>query len=265
MDEREAAREPDRVAENGDGTGGSLPLPPVPASPWKRWLPLAVLIAGAIAFFALGLHRFISFKKLHAHHGELMAWVVDWGLMAAVASTVGYALMTAFSIPGGALASIVIGYLFGIAGGTAIVLVGATLGATAVFLAARTALGDILIKRARGALKRMEEGFRRDALSYLLVLRLVPLFPFWLVNLVPAFLGVSLRTFVIGTAIGIIPGTIVYISVGSGLGALLEKGQSPDLMIVFEPEILLPILGLAVLALVPIAYRVWRERRKGAA
>ncbi len=240
-------------------------VPPVPRSPWKRWLPLAVLVVGGLTFFVLGMHRYISFEKLHAHHTELMAWVVRWGVMAGVAYAFGYALMTAFSVPGGAVASIVAGYLFGIAAGLAIVLVGATVGATAVFLAARTALGDLLIKRARGALKRMEEGFRRDALSYLLVLRLVPLFPFWLVNLVPAFLGVSLRTFVIGTAVGIIPGAVVYISVGSGLGALLEKGRSPDLMIIFEPEILLPILGLAVLALLPVAYRWWRERGKDAA
>jgi uncharacterized membrane protein YdjX (TVP38/TMEM64 family) len=257
--------EPEVDREAGPKTDAELPLPPVPRSPWKRWLPLAVLAVGAALFFAFGLQRFISFEKLHAHHAELMAWVEKWGVMAVVAFALGYALMTAFSIPGGALASIVIGYLFGIVLGTVIVLIGATVGATAVFLAARTALGDVLIKRTRGALKRMEEGFRRDAMSYLLVLRLVPLFPFWLVNLVPAFLGVSLRTFVIGTAVGIIPGTIVYISVGSGLGALLENGQTPDLMIIFEPEILLPILGLAVLALIPVGYRRWRDRRKDAA
>ncbi|MEQ8698303.1 MAG: TVP38/TMEM64 family protein [Bauldia litoralis] len=260
MDKREGGDATERGPPNDEA--GTRQSGPAARRSWKRWLPLAILVCGAIAFFALGLHRYISFKKLHAHHADLMAWVVDWGLMAAVVLTAGYAAMTAFSIPGGALASIVVGYLFGIVGGSVIVLVGATLGATAVFLAARTALGDILIKRARGALKRMEEGFRRDALSYLLVLRLVPLFPFWLVNLVPAFLGVPLRTFVIGTAIGIIPGTVVYVSVGSGLGALLEKGQSPDLKIIFQPEILLPILGLAVLALLPVAYRWWRGRPK---
>ena len=259
MDERAA----DRAAARSGDTNPARP--PAPRRPWKRWLPLAILVAGAVAFFAFGLHRYISFRKLHAHHADLMAWVVQWGVMAGVAYSLGYAIMTAFSVPGGAVATIVAGYLFGIPAGLAIVLVGATLGATTVFLAARTALGDLLIKRARGALKRMEEGFRRDALSYLLVLRLVPLFPFWLVNLVPAFLGVSLRVFVIGTALGIIPGTVVYISVGSGLGALLEQGQTPDLMIIFQPEILLPILGLAILALLPIAYRWWRDRRKGAA
>jgi uncharacterized membrane protein YdjX (TVP38/TMEM64 family) len=255
MDEREADK------------GGPPGAPPVtaPRSPWKRWLPLAILVVGGVTFFALGVQRYVSFEKLHAHHEELMGWVVRWGIMACALYSLGYAAMTAFSIPGGAVATIVAGYLFGTVTATLIVLVGATVGATAVFLAARTAIGDLLLRRARGAIRRMEEGFRRDALSYLLVLRLIPLFPFWLVNLVPAVLGVSLRTFVIGTAIGIIPGTIVYASVGSGLGALLESGRSPDLMIIFEPQILLPILGLAVLALLPVAYRRWRERRKDAA
>ena len=111
--------------------------------------------------------------------------------------------------------------------------------------------------------RRMEEGFRRNALSYLLVLRLVPLFPFWMVNLVPAFLGVNLRTYLIGTFLGIIPGGFVYASVGNGLGAVFDAGGTPDLGIIFEPEILIPIIGLALLSLLPIAYRMVRKARGG--
>jgi uncharacterized membrane protein YdjX (TVP38/TMEM64 family) len=94
------------------------------------------------------------------------------------------------------------------------------------------------------------------------VLRLIPLFPFWLVNIVPAFLGVPVRTYVLGTAIGIIPGSLVYASVGNGLGAVFDAGQTPDLGIIFKPAILLPIVGLAVLALLPIAYRRFKVRKK---
>jgi uncharacterized membrane protein YdjX (TVP38/TMEM64 family) len=107
----------------------------------------------------------------------------------------------------------------------------------------------------------MEAGFRENAMSYLLVLRLVPLFPFWLVNLVPAFLGVPLRTYVIGTFFGIMPGTFVYASVGSGLGAILEAGESPDLGIIFKAEILIPLLGLALLALIPVIYKRIKTKR----
>ena len=105
------------------------------------------------------------------------------------------------------------------------------------------------------AARRMEAGFKANALSYLLFLRLVPVFPFWLVNLVPAFLGVPLRTYAIGTLIGIVPGSAVYCSVGNGLGAVFDAGGRPDLGIIFKPEILGPIIGLAVLSLVPIIYK----------
>jgi uncharacterized membrane protein YdjX (TVP38/TMEM64 family) len=107
----------------------------------------------------------------------------------------------------------------------------------------------------------MEEGFREDALSYLLVLRLVPLFPFFLVNLVPAVLGVPLRTYALGTFFGIIPGTFVYCLVGNGLGAIIDKGGEPDIGKIFEPEILSALIGLALLSLIPVVYkRITRAR-----
>jgi len=233
--------------------------PPKPL--WLRLLPLLILCAGLAAFFALGWHRFVSFETIRVHRGMLMDWVGRWGMMAALAYAACYALMTAFSIPGGALATIVGGYLFGLWLGVAASVVGATLGAIAVFLAARTALGEILRAKAGGALRRMEEGFRRNAFSYLLVLRLVPVFPFWLVNLVPAFCGVSLRTYALATLIGIIPGSFVFVSVGNGLGALLDRGETPDLKIIFQWKFLLPILGLALLALLPVIVRKMQQRK----
>lgn len=228
---------------------------------WLRLLPLAILCAGLAAFFALGWHRYISFDTIRIHRGMLMDWVARWGAMSVVAFVLGYALMAAFSIPGGALATIVGGYLFGLWLGAAASVVGATLGAIAVFLAARTALADFLRAKTGGALRRMEDGFRNNAFSYLLVLRLVPVFPFWLVNLVPAFCGVTLRTYALATLIGIVPGSFVFASVGSGLGALLDRGEHPDLKIIFQWDILLPILGLALLALLPVLVRKLQQRR----
>jgi uncharacterized membrane protein YdjX (TVP38/TMEM64 family) len=109
----------------------------------------------------------------------------------------------------------------------------------------------------------MEAGFRENALSYLLVLRLIPLFPFWLVNLVPAFLGVSTFTYVIGTFFGIIPGTFVFASVGNGLGAVLDAGEDPDAAaIIFQPAVLGPLVALAVLSLLPVAYKKYQARKK---
>jgi uncharacterized membrane protein YdjX (TVP38/TMEM64 family) len=220
-----------------------------------RFVPLAVLAAGLVAFFALGLHRYVSFSALSEHRDTLLALVERNAVLAPLAFIAVYALAVAFSIPGAAVLTIAGGFLFGTLAGGLYVVVGATAGAVGVFLAARTALGDGLRRRAGPWMGRLEAGFRENALSYLLVLRLVPLFPFWLVNLVPAFLGVPLGTYALGTFFGIIPGSFVYASVGNGLGAVFETGGTPDLRIIFKPEILLPIAGLSLLALVPVIYK----------
>lgn len=226
-----------------------------------RLLPLIVLAAGLVAFFAFGLDRYLDFGMLRENRGVLLAWVSDQGLLAGLVFMAGYAVAVASSVPGGAIMTIAGGFLFGPVIASIYVVVGATAGATVLFLAAKTGLGDALRARAGPSLKKMEAGFRDNALNYLLVLRLVPIFPFWLVNLVPAFLGVPLRTYVIATFIGIIPATFVYASLGNGLGALFDAGESPDLDIIFQPEILLPILGLTVLALVPVVYRRYKLRK----
>jgi uncharacterized membrane protein YdjX (TVP38/TMEM64 family) len=220
-----------------------------------RFVPLAVLAAGLAIFFALGLHRYLSFEALAENRDALAGFVESEPIAAPLVFIAVYALAVAFSIPGAAVLTIAGGFLFGTLAGGIFVVIGATLGAIGVFLAARTAFGEGLRKRVGPWIGRLEAGFRENALSYLLVLRLVPLFPFWLVNLVPAFLGVPLATYVIGTFIGIIPGSFVYASVGNGLGAVFDGGGTPDLSIIFEPEILLPIVGLSLLALIPVIYK----------
>lgn len=234
---------------------------PPPASVAWRLLPLSLLIVGLVAFFALGLQRYVTFHALAAHREALLAWVATHPVAAPITYIAVYVLAVAFSVPGGLWLTIGGGFLFGAWLGGAYAVVGATTGAVALFLAARTAVGNLLRAKAGSALQRMEEGFRRDAFNYLLVLRLVPIFPFFLVNLVPAFLGVGLKTYVSATALGIIPATFVFASVGNGLGSVFDTGQPPSLGgLLFKPDILLPILGLAVLALIPVAYRALKGR-----
>ncbi len=225
-----------------------------------RYFPIAVLAAGLIAFFALGLHEYITFETLKANRTELLDFVGNNLALAILIYVVGYAVAVAFSIPGGAVLTITGGFLFGLTTGTLSTVVGATLGATGLFLAAQLAFGDVLRKKAGKNIQKMEAGFQENAFNYLLVLRLIPLFPFWLVNLAPALLGVKLRTYVIATFIGIVPGTFVYTSIGNGLGAIFDRGETPDLGIIFEPAILIPIVGLALLALLPIAYKKIKAR-----
>ncbi len=224
----------------------------------RRFTPLVVLVAGLAAFFAFGLDDYVSFYALRDHREVLLQFVASHGVRAALLFMACYAVVIAFSIPGGAVMTIAGGFFFGTIAGTVYVVIAATVGATALFLAARTALGDALRAKAGPAMKKMEAGFRKNALNYLLVLRLVPLFPFWLVNLVPALLGVPLGTYLIATFVGIIPGTFVYVSVGNGLGAVFDAGEMPDLSIVFAPDILIPLVGLALLALVPVAYKKFK-------
>jgi uncharacterized membrane protein YdjX (TVP38/TMEM64 family) len=221
----------------------------------KRFLPLAVLLLAIAAAFGLGLDDYISFDQLERHRAQLLGFVDRYPLLAPLAFMLTYAAVIALSIPGGAILTMAGGFLFGLAAATCYVVIAATTGATIVFLIAKTALGDNLRQKAGPAMRRMEAGFRENALNYLLFLRLIPVFPFWLVNLVPAFLGVPLSTYVLATLVGIIPGSLVYASVGNGLGTVFEAGGRPDLGIIFEPEIILPILGLAALAILPVAYK----------
>jgi uncharacterized membrane protein YdjX (TVP38/TMEM64 family) len=133
-------------------------------------------------------------------------------------------------------------------------------GATALFIIAKSALGDFLHTRAGPWLQKMEAGFRDNALSYLLVLRLVPLFPFFVVNLVPAFLGVPLSTYVIGTFFGIMPGVFVFASVGAGLGSIFDKGETFSAAGILTPQIVIALIGLAILALIPVVYKKIKAR-----
>ena len=225
-----------------------------------RFAPLGVLLILIVLVFALDLDRYLSFETLSQNRDRLLAFVDANMVLAPLLFVAVYATVVALSIPGGAVLTIAGGFLFGVWLGSALVIVGATLGATLVFLIARSALGDTLREKAGPRIRKMEEGFREDAFNYLLVLRLIPIFPFWLVNIVPAFLGVALSTYVLGTFLGIIPGSLVYASVGNGLGAVFDAGGSPDLGIIFRPAIILPIIGLAILAILPVLYRKIKGR-----
>ena len=227
----------------------------------KRLIPAAILVLGLVLFFVFRLDRYFSFEALSRHHKELAAWVAAHGLLAAAAFVMGYALVVAFSLPVAIIVTPLGGFLFGTWIGAALSVLGATTGAVAVFLAARTAFRDVFRARAGKTLASLEAGFARDDFSYLLFLRLVPVFPFWLVNVVPALLGMKLGRYALATLIGIVPGALVYAGLGAGFGVLFESGQMPNFGIVFEARILLPLLGLAALSLVPIVYGRLKKRK----
>lgn len=234
--------------------------PPTKPLPLQRLIPALVLVAGLVAFFALGLNRYISFQTLRENREALLTWVNTAGWLAPLTYMAVYTTVVAFSLPGGAVMSIAGGFLFGAVWGAVYIVLSATLGATILFLIAKTALGDLFRAKAGAWLQKMEAGFRENALSYLLVLRLVPLFPFFVVNLVPAFLGVSVSTFVLGTGLGIIPGSFVFATVGAGLGSIFDAGGEFNAKAVLTPQILMALIGLAILALIPVLYKKLKTR-----
>ena len=191
-----------------------------------------------------------------ATRGELVEWTAQNQLLAVVGFMVIYAVVVGLSLPGGMPLTLVGGFLFGGLAAGAYVVIAATVGAIAIFLAARYAFADLCHARAGSSMAKMEEGFRNNAFSYLMFLRLVPVFPFWLVNLVPALLDVRLTTYTVATFFGIIPGTFVFSYVGAGMGSVLDQGGQPDPMdVLMQPDVLLPVLGLAVLSLVPVVIK----------
>jgi uncharacterized membrane protein YdjX (TVP38/TMEM64 family) len=225
----------------------------------RRLWPLALLLAALALAYALGLHRILSFDALAAHRASLLGFVAARPVVVALAYLAAYLGVVAFSLPGGAVMTLAGGFLFGPWLGTALAAAGATAGACLLFLGARHALGDALARRAGPLLERVREGLRRDGFWYLLSLRLIPVVPFWLLNLAPALVGMRFLPYAAATAIGIIPGTAVYAGIGAGLGGILVRGERPDLSVILSPGILLPLLGLAALSLLG----AWWRRKGG--
>ena len=229
----------------------------------RRFLPLALLILAGILFMALGGHRYVSFATLADNRDWLCSTAARSGIEGALAFIIAYAGLVSLSVPGAALLTITGGFVFGPWLGTTYAVIGATIGATIVFMAARAGLAGLAV-RGGPLMAGLAAGFRQHGFNYLLAARLIPIFPFWLVNLAAGALGLPRGQYIIGTFIGIIPVTFIYASLGNGVGNLIEEGRHPDLAILFEPAVLLPILGLAALALLPIACQRWRRPRRSA-
>lgn len=228
-----------------------------PPHPWVRRLPiLVILVAAAIGAFAF--RDALSFDSLARHRETLLAFRDAHYLWALLAFLAAYIAIVALSLPGGTVATLTGGFLFGLFPGVLYNVLGAGTGAVLIFLAARSGFGDALSRRldhAGGKAAKLQAALRQNEWSVLFLMRLVPLVPFFIANLMPAVVGTSLFRFAVSTFLGIIPGAFVFTSVGSGLGEVFAKGEAPDLGIIFTPPVLLPLLGLAALAALPILLR----------
>ena len=228
-----------------------------------RLLPLAAIAIVAVAGAFLLSDR-LTFETLAENREALLAFRDAHYAATVAVFLAAYTAIVAFSLPGATVATLTGGFLFATFPGVLYNVTAATLGATAIFLAARWGLGDRLAARmdaSGGMVKRIKAGIDETQWEMLFLIRLVPAVPFFVANLVPSFVGVPLSRFVITTFLGIIPGALVYTSVGAGLGEVFAAGERPDLDLIFEPRILLPLLGLAALAALPIGLKAVRGRK----
>ncbi|MDA0707890.1 MAG: VTT domain-containing protein [Proteobacteria bacterium] len=227
----------------------------------KRFLPISILAIGLLIAVYFDLHAYLSLDRLSEYYGLLKTDIQHQYFITICILASVYIVTVTFSIPGASVLSLLYGALLGTWVSGTLVVFAATFGATLIFIAARYALHDILKNRAGPWVHKMSAGFNDNAVSYMLFLRLVPAFPFFAVNLVPAFMGVKLRTFVLTTFFGIIPGTFVFASIGNGIGAVIEQGGNPKLDNLLTVEILLPLVALGILSLIPMVYKTIKKRQ----
>jgi uncharacterized membrane protein YdjX (TVP38/TMEM64 family) len=227
------------------------------------WHVLAViLLAGVgVAIWRSGVVAELNWGSLARHQAELLALAAAHPLIAGTAYVGLYTAIVFFALPEAAIVTICGGLVFGTLIGGALAVLGATLGAVALFVVARTAFAEVAARRARRLVESIRPRLQRDGFSYILALRLVPAVPFWLINIAAPLCGMRLFPFAAATLIGIVPATFVFAWVGSGVGTVLAAGGKPDLAVIFSPHILGPLLALALLALSPVMLRRLRNNR----
>jgi uncharacterized membrane protein YdjX (TVP38/TMEM64 family) len=223
---------------------------------------LALLLGGIGAVVGLGVDGHLGLDAVRRHHAVLAGFVSGKPLLASLLFMTAYAVAVAISLPGVQILAVIAGWLFGWLHGTIYVAIAATIAGSAVFLLARSALGQSLRERAGPTLQRFADGFRDHAPSYVFVLHLIPVLPYALVNMLPAACGVRLRTFVFAAFLGVLPSTLLLAQFGAGLGEVLAQDSAFRLSSLLTPQILTALAGLGALALLPVLYRAWRGRRR---
>lgn len=226
-----------------------------------RFWPLLLLAGLAALALALGGYDYLSFDALRQHEESLRAAAAAQPLLAGLAFLGLYMAVAALALPGAVWLSLGSGLIFGTFWGGTLSLFGALAGATILFVAARTALADMLLRRAGARLQKLQAGFAKDAASWMLIVRLIPLFPFFLVNLGAALAGLRLSLFVWTSFVGMAPAAYIYAGLGNGLSQVVRLNAPPNLNLFARADLLLPLLGLAILASLPMLWRLWQERR----
>jgi len=228
--------------------------------PLLRELPLCLVLLALVGVLYFELHQYLTFEALKQHREFLLHWSHHHPITAGLIFVLIYIASVAISMPVAVFLNVISGYLFGLFWGTVCAVLGAGIGAILLFLAVNTALGDWLERRASGWVKTLEQGFQRNAFNYLLALRLIPIVPFWVINIVAALVNVRLETFIMATFMGIIPETFLYVWMGNGLEHMFKSGQMLSLSMLLAPSSLIPLLVLGLLPVIPLIYKRFKNK-----
>lgn len=236
----------------------------------KRFAPVAIIVAGLAFGYMKGWHEYLSLSMLVESRDMLRSFVEDNLLLAAAGYMLIYVAAVAFSFPGASLLTIGGGFMFGWLIGGILTAIAAPIGASIIYLVAKSAVGDFLVdmmkQNAGRRIKQLAEGFEEDAFNYLLTIRLAPVFPFWVINIAPAIFNVPLRTYFTATAIGILPGTFAYAFLGEGIDSVIaaQEAAGDDLSVgdLVTPEITAAFIILALVALIPTVVKKVRAARR---
>ncbi len=220
----------------------------------KRFLTITIIFVGAVLGTYLVQDQ-VSFDTLRIHRTQLLEFKQSHAILLGIAFVISYVAIVAFSLPGSTVASITGGFLFGLFFGVLLNVLAASAGATALFIIVRWGLSDFMLGRLDKLEGRSEiiiQRLRTNELSVLLSLRLFPVVPFFILNLLAASVGMKLRNFIVGTVFGMLPAAVVFTWIGVGLGEVFDRGSDPDLSLIWSPSVLLPLLALGVLSLLPV-------------
>jgi uncharacterized membrane protein YdjX (TVP38/TMEM64 family) len=220
-----------------------------------RCLPLVFIFCGLFCFFYFRLDTYINFQTLKEHRQFLAGWTQEHYLLAVCLYMIFYVATILCAIPSSIFFSLTAGFLFGTIFGFLYAMVSAIIGAAIFFLLIRSSLAEWLAEKLGKKLQHFEVGFQENAFNYILTMRLIPIFPFFIVNIASAILGVRLFSFLAATFLGIIPASMIYVSLGHGLGKIFDHHQTPNIEVIFQPHIFMPLIFMAVLALLPVFYK----------
>lgn len=227
---------------------------------FKRWFFLLLLVLSLAIFLHFNLQHYLTFMQIKQHRAILLAWTQQHYFLSVAIYMLVYISAIALSFPGAVFLTLIGGFLFGPYFGTLYVIFSATIGAACIFFAVRFAFEPFFRKRTAKWIEKLRIGFQKNSVQYLLFLRLMPIFPFWIINIAAALLGVRTSIFLLTTFFGIIPATFIYTLLGNGLGEIFDKNQKFNLLIIYEPHFIIPLLALAILSILVFSYKKFKKK-----